>query len=353
MSADHYRVVSALPTGTALSRYLMVLGAGRNDMWTELTLAEKFTDSPQVHATLELRTKAAVAAGTTTDATWAGPLAVYGIAQEALTLLRGASIIGALESKMRRVPFRTKVPRETGSGTGGAWVGEGLSTPVAATAYDTLSQEAYKGQKIVVLSTDLLKLGDPDAERSVRETVIAGVAAYLDGQFLTNTVTLSANLRPAAITNGATAITSTGSTAAQINADLSAMLAAITTGGAGLVWIMRPLTAYKIAATIGGTAAADIPRTLFGIPLILSANSPQQVTLIDAAHILYSDTGGFDVDVSEQASIQFDDAPTDPAVAATVLRSLFQNNLWGIKVSRWISYLRAQTGAVTYMTVAY
>ena len=50
-------------------------------------------------------------------------------------------------------------------------------------------------------------MGDPDAERTVRETVIAGVAAYLDGQFLTNTVTLSADLRPAAITNGATAVT--------------------------------------------------------------------------------------------------------------------------------------------------
>jgi hypothetical protein len=58
----------------------------------------------------------------------------------------------------------------------------------------------------VVLSEELLKPGDPDAERTVRETVIAGVAAFLDGQFLTNTVTLSANLRPAAMTNGATAV---------------------------------------------------------------------------------------------------------------------------------------------------
>jgi HK97 family phage major capsid protein len=240
---EPYRVVSALPTGTAFSRYLMVKAAARGDSYTELALAEKFKDSPTVHATFDLRTKAAVAAGTTTDATWAGPLAVYGIAGEALALLRGASAIGALESKMRRVPFRTKVPDETGSGTGGAWVGEGLATPVAATAYDTLTQEAYKAAKIVVLSDELLKLGDPDAERTVRETVIAGVAAYLDSQFLTNTVTLSANLRPAAITNGATAITSTGSTAAQINADLAGMLAAITTTAASLVWIMRPMTA--------------------------------------------------------------------------------------------------------------
>jgi HK97 family phage major capsid protein len=347
------RVVSALPAYTALSRYLMVLGASGGDSLQQHMLAEKFLDSPQVKATLEWRTKAAVAAGTTTDATWAGPLAPYGIAKELLTLLRGASILGQLENRFRRVPFRVKVARETGSGTGGAWVGHGLSTPVAATAYDTLSQEAYKAQKIVVLSNELLLLGNPDAERAVRDTVVAGVAAFLDAQLLTNTVTLSAGLRPAAITNNATAITSTGSTAAQINADLAAMLAAITTGGNGLVWIMRPLTAYKIAATIGGTAAVNIPQMLFGIPLILSENSPQQITLVDAAHILYSDTGGVDVDTSTEASIVFDDAPPDPDVAATVFRSLYQNNLWGLKVTRWIAYLRAQTGSVVYMTVAY
>ena len=82
------------------------------------------------------------------------------------------------------------------------------------------------------------------------------------------------------------------------------MLAAITTDGGGLTWIMKPMTAYKIAATIGGTAAVDMPRTLFGIPVVLSINSPAQITLVDANHILYSDTGGFDVSISTQAAIQ-------------------------------------------------
>ena len=353
MSADHYRVVSALPTGTALSRYLMVLGEGRGDLHRELMLAEAFKDTPQVHATFTLRTKAAISPATTSDSTWAGPLAAYGIAGEALALIRGRSILGALESKFRRVPFRTKVAREAGTGTGGAWIAEGLSTPVAASAFDTLSQENYKAGKIVVLTDELKKLGDPDAERTVRERVADGVAAFLDSQFLTSTVTLSAGLRPAAITNGATAVTSTGSTAAAINADLAAMLAAITTSGAGLTWVMKPTTAYKIAATIGGTAAADIPRTLFGIPLVLSANSPQQVTLVDATEILYSDTGGIDIDTSDQAAIQFDDAPTDPAVSATVFVSLFQKNLWAVKVTRWLAYLRARDGSVAYMTTTY
>src|SRR4029453_943623 len=271
-----------------------------------------------------------------------------------LQLLRGASIIGQLEGRMRRVPLRTKVPRETGSGTGGAWVGQGLATPVAATAYDTLTQEAYKASKIVVLSEDLLKIGDPDAERTVRETVIAGVAAYLDSQFVTNTVTLSADLRPAAITNGATAVTSTGVTAAAVTTDLGSLLAAITTSGGGLVWIMRPLTAYNIAAKLAAVGmTTDIPPTLLGIPLILSVNSPPQIPLVDAAHILYSDTGAIDVDTSTQAAIEMNDAPAEPTVAATIIQSSFQRNLWGVRVSRWLAYLRAQTGAVSFMTVPY
>jgi hypothetical protein len=48
-----------------------------------------------------------------------------------------------------------------------------------------------------------------------------------------------------------------------------------------------------------------------------------------------------------------DGAPTDPAVASTVFTSLWQNNLWAVKVTRWIAYLPAQTGSVSFMTVTY
>jgi HK97 family phage major capsid protein len=298
--------------------------------------------------------KSAVAPMTTSDATAAAPLAAYGIAQEALTLQRGASILGALESRMRRVPPRVKIPRETGSGTTGTWIGETLGTPVAAAAYDTLQTELYKAGRIVVLSQELLNFSDPDAARTVTQTVIGGVGAFLDSQLLTNTVTVSANLRPASICNGATAVTQTGVTAAAVALDLGSLIAAITTSGGGLVWIMRPLTAYNIAAKFAAVGmTTDIPRSLFGIPMILSVNSPAQVTLVDAANILYSDDGSFDVSISTQAAIQLDSAPTDPPVAATVIETLWPRNLWGVRVTRWLSYLRAQTGAVAYMTVTY
>lgn len=351
-----HAVVSALPTGTAYSRYVMTLAAARGDSMAAALIAERFRDSPQVKATLELATKAAVSPGATSDATWAGALSVHGIAHEALALERGISIIGQLAPKMRRVPFRTDVPRETGTGTGGAWIGENGSTPAAKSTYETLKQENYKAAALVVLTKELLKLGDPGAEKTVRETVAAGVSAFLDGQFLTPSVTLSAGLRPASITNGATAITPSGTSAPSIAFDLAAMLSAISTSGAGLTWIMRPTTAYHIAAKLGASAAGDVPKSLFGIPMILSANSPQQITLVDASNIIFSDDDGIDIASSDQASIILNDAPgtvVQTAGAAPIHTSLWQNGLWSVRVTRWLAYLRAQTGAVSYMLTSY
>lgn len=344
--------VSILPAGTALSRYLMCKGLG--GLYQIAADAREWRQVPQVVECLQaefLETKAAMAPGTTTDATWASPLVSYGIAAEAMALLRDKSILGALAGRMRKVPFKTKVPRETGTGTGGAWVGEGSSTPVAASAYDAIQQEAYKAGKIVVLSRELLKIGDPDAEKTVRETVMAGLAAYLDGQFLTPTVTLAAALRPAAITNGATAVTSTGTTAAQISADLAALLAAITTSGGALTWIMKRKTMATIAAALGATSG--LPVTLYGLPVITSDNSPAQITLVDASQILYSDDGDITLDKSENAALQMESTPVDPQVAATVMTSLYQFNLWAVKAMKYLAYLRAHDGSVSYMTVTY
>ena len=151
MSLTATRPVSILPAGTAFTRYLMVRSI-QEKYGTKAGLDEaaRLTNTPQVYATLEaeLQGKAAVAAGLTSDATFAGPLAMYGIAQEALQLIRGASIIGALEGKMRRVPFRTKVAaRDRAAARAARGSGKDLGTPAAATAYDTLSQEAVQSRQ--------------------------------------------------------------------------------------------------------------------------------------------------------------------------------------------------------------
>jgi len=58
------------------------------------------------------------------------------------------------------------------------------------------------------------------------------------------------------------------------------------------------------------------------------------------------------IDVSREASIQMDGAPTNPTDATTVLVSLWQRNLVGLRAERMITWIRARTAAVRYRTAA-
>ena len=129
------------------------------------------------------------------------------------------------------------------------------------------------------------------------------------------------------------------------------MLAGMTTPGP-YVWIMKPATMYRIGLTLG-SQAAGLPTSLFGIPVIANINSPAQVTLVDPAAILYSDSGQVDFDVSTDASLQLDGAPDATTSASTVLQTLFGRNLVAIRALRWLAWLRPTSGSVVWMTVAY
>jgi HK97 family phage major capsid protein len=329
------------------------LGRGRGDVVAAAGYAaDRWKDSPQVHATLtDWVTKAATPVGTTTDATWAGPLAAYGIAAEALTILRAQSILGQLDPRLVRVPLHVRIAHETGAGLTGGWIGEGRPIAVGSLAFETVMEDLYKYGTIVPLAQELLDFSIPAAEMTVTRTVLGGLAKGIDTQFLTPSVAAVGGVNPASITNGATAITSSGSTAAQIAADLAAMIAAITTPGAGLTWIMKKKTMATIAAALG--AVSGLPATLYGLPVIVSDNSPAQITLVDGAGILYSDSGQFDVSVSKDATLQLDTAPMSPPDATVVMTSLWQQNCVGVRALRWLAWKRIEAGSVVYMAVSY
>jgi HK97 family phage major capsid protein len=262
------------------------------------------------------------------------------------------SILGALEGRMQKVPLRVKIAMETGAGFTGGWVGGGAAVPVQLTAFATSIQEHYKYGTITALSRELMEVSTPEAEATIRRAVLGGLAASIDNQFLLPTVAVSAGVNPASITNGSTEITTTGTTAAQIAADLAGLLAAVTSPGP-LVWIMKPKTMYRIALVLG-SQAAGLPNFLFGIPVIASTSSPAQITLLDPTALLFSDTGQFDLDVSEQALLQLDSAPAEPTAASTVLHSLYQRNLVAIKALRWLAWLNpSPTTTAAFMTVSY
>jgi hypothetical protein len=355
------RPVSILPKGTDVSRYLQVLGLAKGYLTDARDIAEQhFTDTPHIAKALEVRGQKAAVSAVGSDF-FEQPVIPLGIGAEALLLLRELSLTDRVFGRANRVPFVLPSPKQTGTGAGGSWVGEGTGTPLVAFAFGELRLQPCKSQVLIAVSRELLKLNNPGAEVALRNVVLGAAAQFLDGQLLDPTLTPTPD-NPASITAGGTAVTSTGTTAAQMAADFGAMIAAITTRGRGLVWIMRPTTAARIALVLGA-AAADLPRTFLGLPVILSGNSPAQITLVDADAIAYADDGGFDVEIARSAAIQMDSAPTNSAFddggspadppTPTTLVSLFQTNAIAFRSTRWINWEVTQTGAVSYMLVSY
>jgi hypothetical protein len=353
MAADLVtRPISANPPGTSFSRFLMALAAGRGYSSTAMQYAAGWKDTPQVAHALELSTKAATLPGSMSDATWAAPLAAAGISQEVLPLLRGMSVVGACERSMRKVPFNVRFNRDITTAAIGNWIPEGTPTPFTAASFDAIGPLLPTKLGTAWAETvELLRVGGRAGELAIRQAVLSNVAKTIDVAFL-DPASVAATGKPGSITSTGVAITSTGSTAAAMATDLAAMVAAITTSGAGLTWVMPPKTAMHLSAALG-KENSGLPELLHTRPVIISANSPQQITLADLSEILYADDGVFDVDVSTQASAQMNSTPDNPATAATVMTSLWALDQVGVRAVRWLNWLVARTVSVSYMLVTY
>lgn len=288
-------------------------------------------------------------------------LSPLGFSSDAFALLQSVSIFGRLAPACNRVPFRTLTPREYGAGAGGAWRGEGLPRPVALTAVDQLQQLVYEATVCIVVSKEWMR---PNAiyERALLRMIGNALAKYVDGQLLDPAVSASTE-HPASITNGATVVSSTGSSAAQIAADLASLIAAIESPADGLRWIMRSKTYAYINAKLASAGLPPTPGFLLGIPVITGSTSPSQVALVDAASIAVSYDEAIVTDISTVTSLEMDTSPTQDGLAGggAQLVSLMQAGLVAMQQSMNVAWQPsavmpsspAQPAGVAYMTVTY
>lgn len=342
--------------GTAFVRMACAKMACRGNLFEAAAYAERWKDStPEV----ALMLKAAIAPGTTTDATWAKPLVnpANTIVDEFLTLLRPATILGKI-SGFSRVPFNAQVPTVTSGGSYN-WVGEGLAKPVTKMAFGSTSLGASKAAGIIVLTEELVRLSNPSAEAVVRREMINGIAAFLDAQFIDPAVAEVPNVHPASITNGIAPIPATTNPLA----DILALITAFTTAEiplSGLTLIMSETTALILSFYKDGGGNAVFPNLKMnggafnGVNVVTSSAAGDMIIGVIAPYILYADDGGVTVDISREASVQMDSAPANPADATTVLVSLWQNNLVGLRAERFINWKRGNNDAVAWVDgVAY
>lgn len=354
-------VKSMLPKGTAFVRAAMALTASNGDSYAALERAKSYPDTPEVEELVRfsLHQKAAVAAATTTASGWASNLAIQQPTNEFLELLRPRTLLGRIPG-FRNVPFNVSVPAQTGGGTY-SWVGEGNAKPVTAGTLATVTVGYAKAAGIIVLTRELVMISTPSAEGVVREEMIAGIGAFLDTQLVDPAVAAVAGVNPASITNGAATAAASGATAAALRADLAARVATFTAANVpldGAVWLMNDSNAFAAGISLNALGqplfpgVSQIGGSILGIPVIVSNNVGARIVLVHAPSILYADEGGVQLDVSREASVQMDSAPSNPSDATTVLVSFWQRNLVGLRAERMINWTRARSAAVTYISAA-
>jgi HK97 family phage major capsid protein len=314
--------------------------------------AKRWNDStPEV----ALYLKAAVAAGTTTDATWAAPLINQNIANDFIELLRPATILGKIPG-LRMVPFNTKVPSQTAGGTYG-WVGEAKPKPVTKLAFSSTSLGITKVAGILVLTEELVRLSNPSAEALVRADMIAGIAQFLDSQFIDPAVAAVTGVNPASITNGAPTAAATTSPLADIMGLIS-HFATNNIAVGGVTFIMSAANALSLSFRTNLDGSPQFPGigidggNYRGLTFITSQAAGTNVIALQPALILYADDGGVTIDASREASLQMDSAPASPADATTVFVSLWQTNTVGLRAERFVNWNKASANAVKYLTAA-
>ncbi|MCY0330070.1 phage major capsid protein [Pseudomonas aeruginosa] len=360
-----------LEPGIAFARAAKCLALGHLEHRDAIGIAKSLYDGQDsiIAATQRLVTKAAVAAATTSDATWAGPLVgdETSVFADFVEYLRPQTILGRFGTNgipsLRRVPFRVPLIGQT-SGGDGYWVGEGQAKPLTKFDFERKTLEPLKVANIAVATMEVIRDSSPSADVIIRDQLAAALRERLDIDFIDPAKAAVAGVSPASILNGVAGIPSSGNTADDVRADIRALfnafIAANNAPTSG-VWLMPATTALALSLMQNPLGQAEFPGismtggTLFGLPVIVSeyiptASAGAVVALVNASDIYLGDEGGVDLSMSTEASLQMDNAPENPTTASTVLVSLWQRNLVGFRAERAINWARRRASAVAYLT---
>jgi len=312
--------------------------------------------------------RAAIAAGTTSHATWGKPLVgdestVFADFVEFLRpqLILGKFGVGNIPS-LRAVPFRTRLVGQT-SGGAANWVGEGQAKGITKFDFAGKTLDPLKIATIAVISEELLTSSSPSADVIIRDQLAAAIVDKLDFDFIRPANNGSA-ASPASVTYGVVPVTSSGATAANVRNDIQRLVAAFLAAHNSLstgVLVMPTTRAMALGMMTNPLGQPEFPNlgkdggTLLGLPVIVSEQVPTTsagsiVALLNAQDIYLGDEGGIAIDVSREASLEMSSTPTmdggaSPPVPAQVV-SLWQNNLVGFRAERTINWDKRRDEAV-------
>lgn len=285
-------------------------------------------DMELTQAGAELASKALTPPATTTSAAYAGALVgVDLLAQGFVAQVFSASLLGRLPN-VRKLPFQVRIPSET-AGANFQWVSENTPKPSSTLAFATgVTLTRLKAAAICVFTVELLRGITETGAETLRDTLKNGLVAFTDKSFLDPTSTAIAGQRPASITAGLTPVTPGADFAASMQALMNAFFSA-RPGAVEPVLIAAPQQAAAIRSLNAGGGV--------GLPIVTTAAAGTSVVMVDGAGVFYADDG-VEIHVSGEATFEMADPATSPPTATTVHRSLWQDNLRGFRVERFVNW---------------
>lgn len=371
-----------LEKGIAMARYAMCLMKSKGNHQLAFQMAAKhFPKTEGVVKTLKaqaeganlqnlMQMKATVAAGDTLNATWAAPLvdaATFG--GDFIEFLRPRTLIG--QANFRRTPFNVRIAAATSGGTA-YWVGQGKAKPVTSFGFGDTTVPFTKVAAIAVITQELARFSDPNAEVLVRDMLADAVIERIDIDLLDPDKAAVANISPAGLLNGVAPV-ATGAIDPGDPVSVRCAIAMLwaqwdsTYLGMRPAYYTTPAVARMLAFSRDPLGTRAFPEmtpqggSLDGVPVRVSqylANNGGSggaiLALIDEAEIFLADDGSVTVDASEQASIEMSDTPagsSNPTVAASSVNmvSMWQTDSLALRAERFIWWGKRRAGAAQWI----
>jgi HK97 family phage major capsid protein len=314
-----------------------------------------------------LTNKAAVDAANTLNAGWASNLIIDGGGAFAdfVEFLRPRTLVGQLSSRLRRLPFDTPVLIQASTGTA-KWVKEGFAKPLTEWTYTRTNMKPLKVAAIAAATKEMLMRGSVAVDGLIRDELARAVGATIDTTFIDPAAAGVTDESPASILNGVTPTTLSGGTDYEaVRCDMAILKAAFLAANqslSGAFWIMSETLASTLSEMVNPLGQTAFPGLTFeggtigGIPVIASQYVPadsngQILALVKGDEIFLGDEGGIQVAMSDQASLQMDNTPTQNSAGtpvATAVVSMWQTNSVAFLVERFINWQRRRLVSVAW-----
>jgi Phage capsid family len=294
----------------------------------------------------EILQKTAVVPGDLT--TWAAISDYQNISRAFTESLRSLSVFdrvladGGVPGGMALAPLRSR-GFVVSTGITGSSPSEKSIKPISSLSLGQALVEPRKAAAIVVATNELVQ--SPGAVQLLNSELTSGRVAAVDSVFL------------AALISATTPTASAGSTLANITTDLSVLLSAVTTGAnSKLYFVLSPVNVKKLAMKASSTGAPAWPSLtvnggdIAGITVLPSDQIASSAAVMFAGDALAGGSDPIVLDGTEQAVVQLDTSPDSPAIASSVMLSLWQTNHRALRAERWFGFVVTRASGVASLS---